>query len=423
MGSHVLAAAILTVSEAAARRLKEKFPPGSRAQVLGGAALQAAVVAAAMTPAPTGGKVVVVGLDAAVTCETLTEAVQSVSVGAEFVVTGFDCVLLAEQGVASASGSMVAAIRAWVEAVPVSVGKPCPSMFEMAAVAATRCRTASEPGFPGGAAHSSGVCLIARQGRAFCLAVTYNPVMTYPGAGIEIRSFEPYYQQLKRILINEIENNHEGDLLPSESELCRRYSVSRTVVRQALNELEREGLVLKVKGKGTYVTGRPLNTSFVQHSLGFYESMQRAGHTVGTKVITLQTEPCGASLAKVLEIGMEEDVIHFDRVRSVDGLRVQVVRTALPARLFPGLVQMDMTDCSLYQVLADNYGVQPATGHRAIDATALSSEDAHHLQATEGLPALRIESVTRSSEGVLFEYYVAVYRGHSFRFELDVISP
>jgi len=247
--------------------------------------------------------------------------------------------------------------------------------------------------------------------------------MTYPGAGIEIRSFEPYYQQLKRILIKEIENNHkEGDLLPSESELCRRYSVSRTVVRQALGELEGEGLVLKVKGKGTYVTGRPLNTSFVQHSLGFYESMQRAGHMVGTRVIVLQTEPCGASLAKVLEIGME-DVIHFDRVRSVDGIPVQVVRTALPARLFPGLVERDMTDCSLYQVLADVYGVRPATGHRAIDATALSGEDAHYLQATEGLPALRIESVTRTSEGVVFEYYVAIYRGHSFKFELDVTSP
>jgi DNA-binding GntR family transcriptional regulator len=57
--------------------------------------------------------------------------------------------------------------------------------------------------------------------------------MTYAGTRIEIRSFEPYYQQLKRILVKEIGSNHkEGDLLPSESELCRLYSVSRTVVRQ-----------------------------------------------------------------------------------------------------------------------------------------------------------------------------------------------
>ncbi|HTU06370.1 MAG TPA: GntR family transcriptional regulator [Trebonia sp.] len=248
--------------------------------------------------------------------------------------------------------------------------------------------------------------------------------MTDIAVGIDVRSFEPYYQQLKRILVADIERNHvEGDLLPSESELCRTYSVSRTVVRQALGELENEGLVLKVKGKGTYVTGRKLNTSFVQHSLGFYQSMQQAGHAVRSWTLTLHTEPSGVSLAGLVEIAVGDEVIRFDRVRSVDGRPVQVVRTVLPARLFPGLAEMDMTDRSLYQVLAESYGVRPASGHRAIDAIGLSSEDAHHLRAPVGQPALRIESVTRSATGVAFEYYVAIYRGDTFKFELDVTSP
>ena len=66
---------------------------------------------------------------------------------------------------------------------------------------------------------------------------------------------------------------------------------------------------------------------------------------------------------------------------------------------------------------------RPSSGHRAIDATALSAEDAGHLGAPEGDPALRIESLTRSDLGVLFEYYVAIYRGDTFRFELEVSSP
>jgi GntR family transcriptional regulator len=256
------------------------------------------------------------------------------------------------------------------------------------------------------------------------MTATYNPVVSDSIAGIDVRSFEPYYQQLKRILVRDIEaNRNEGDLLPSESEMCRAYSVSRTVVRQALGELENEGLVLKVKGKGTYVTGRKLNTSFVQHSLGFYESMQEAGHVVRSKTLTLRAEPSGVSLAKLMEIAVGEEVIRFDRVRSVDDRPVQVVRTVLPARLFPGLAEMDMTDRSLYQVLAASYGVRAAAGHRAIDATALTSEDAHHLRAPVGHPALRIESITRSAEGVLFEYYIAIYRGDTFKFELEVTSP
>jgi GntR family transcriptional regulator len=248
--------------------------------------------------------------------------------------------------------------------------------------------------------------------------------MTDSMAGIDVRSYEPYYQQLKRILVRDIEANRtEGDLLPSESDMCRAYSVSRTVVRQALAELENEGMVLKVKGKGTYVTGRKLNTSFVQHSLGFYQSMQQAGHAVRSQTLTLRTEPCGVSLAKLMELAVGEEVIRFDRVRSVDDRPVQVVRTVLPARLFPGLADLDMTDRSLYEVLAASYGIRPASGHRAIDATALSSEDAHHLRAEAGQPALRIESITRSEQGALFEYYVAIYRGDTFKFELEVTSP
>jgi GntR family transcriptional regulator len=247
--------------------------------------------------------------------------------------------------------------------------------------------------------------------------------MNDPAPGIDVNSVEPYYQQLKRILVQEMEGGRrEGDLLPSEQELCRRFAVSRTVVRQALGELENDGLVHKVKGKGTYVTGRTLAASFVQQSLGFYESLVHAGHTVRSKTIGLRTEPCGVALAKLVEVGLGEDVVRFDRVRSVDGRPVQVVRTVLPCRLFPGLEELDMTDRSLYQVLADTYGVRPATGRRAIDATALSWEDACHLGAAEGEPALRVEGATRSAEGVLFEYSVAVSPGDRFRFEIGVAS-
>ena len=153
---------------------------------------------------------------------------------------------------------------------------------------------------------------------------------------IDFRSFEPYYAQLKRILLRDLEaDGAEGSLLPSVAELCVQYSVSRTVVRQALVELENEGLVLKVKGKGTFITGRKVDTSFIQDTLGFYESMARAGHTVQSQVLKLAIEPCSVEVARLLEIGVAEDVIGFDRVRSIDGRPVQVVRAFMPARLFP----------------------------------------------------------------------------------------
>jgi DNA-binding GntR family transcriptional regulator len=73
--------------------------------------------------------------------------------------------------------------------------------------------------------------------------------------------------------------------------------------------------------------------------------------------------------------------------------------------------------------MRDDYGVRPAGGHRSIEATALSAEDARHLAAPTGLPSLRIESVTRTAEGKVFEHYSAIYRGDSFKFELEITSP
>ena len=105
-------------------------------------------------------------------------------------------------------------------------------------------------------------------------------------SAIDFRSFEPYYVQLKRILLKDLEaDGAEGNLLPSEAGLCAQYSVSRTVVRQALAELEKEGLVLKVKGKGTFVTGRGVDTRLIQETLGFYESLSQAGHVVQSQVL------------------------------------------------------------------------------------------------------------------------------------------
>ena len=238
-------------------------------------------------------------------------------------------------------------------------------------------------------------------------------------AAIDFRSFEPYYVQLTRILSKDLETNRaEGHLLPSEAELCAQYSVSRTVVRQALADLEREGLVLKIKGKGTFVTGRKMDTSFIQDTLGFHESMVKAGHVVQSHILKLTTEPCSVETARLLEIGVGEPVVQFDRVRSVDGRPVQVVRASMPAKLFPGLTDLDMTDRSLYQVFRDTYGVRAASGHRGIEAVALARQDADLLGVPRGTPGLRMYSVTRSSDDIVFEHFIAYYRGDSFRFEL-----
>ena len=84
-------------------------------------------------------------------------------------------------------------------------------------------------------------------------------------AHIEWGSKLPYYVQLKQILVKAIEQGElkPGDMLPTEAELCDRYRVSRTVVRQALGEMVSEGRLYRLRGKGTFVTGQKLSERFL----------------------------------------------------------------------------------------------------------------------------------------------------------------
>jgi 4-nitrophenyl phosphatase len=133
MGVDVAASAILTVSQTTGQYLAAEFPAGSQAQVLGSAALRGAVAGAGMRLVQSSADIVVVGLDADLSYESLAQAVRSISAGAGFVATSFDPVLLQEDGIAPGAGAIVAAIRACVAATPVCVGKPSPAMFRMAA--------------------------------------------------------------------------------------------------------------------------------------------------------------------------------------------------------------------------------------------------------------------------------------------------
>lgn len=234
----------------------------------------------------------------------------------------------------------------------------------------------------------------------------------------------PFYYQLKEILNGDIQNGlAAGDKLPSESELCRHYGVSRTVVRQALDEMEREGLIYKIKGKGAFVTGRKFEATFVQHAAGFHAAMTSRGHEVANVILVQEVIPAVANVASCLGLDIGEPVLSLDRVRSVDGVPIQVVRAWMPHHLCPGLEAMDLRSASVYEVLGRQYGLRPHHGRRTISAGTISETDAGHLGVEPGSPALLVESVTRTAGGIAFEYFAAVYRGDRSTFEIEVMTP
>lgn len=233
---------------------------------------------------------------------------------------------------------------------------------------------------------------------------------------------EPLYFQLRDLLLYRVEHEwKEGDRLPSEAGLCAEYGVSRTVVRQALGELDEAGVIYTVKGKGTFVTRRKVETNYVQDAAGFFDTMTRQGHEVTSSVFGCRVTAANALVARALSLDIGETVVQVDRLRLLDGEPTCVVRGSYVARLVAGLETLELAgSVSLYGVLEERYGLRPASGRRTVEAGPIPKGDAGLLGVRSGSPALILEGVTMAESGELFEYFRAIYRSDLFK--LDILA-
>ncbi|HSK96593.1 MAG TPA: UTRA domain-containing protein [Euzebyales bacterium] len=230
----------------------------------------------------------------------------------------------------------------------------------------------------------------------------------------------PLYHQLERILRSDIESGayRAGDLLPSESEICERYDVSRSVVRQTLANLAHAGVVHTERGRGSFVAERKFHERFVQRATGFYDDLSRMGFALRTKVV--RQEICELPL-QVREFLDSETGIRIDRVRSVEGRVLAYVTTYVSPRRCPGLERQDLNDRSLYEHLDRVYGLQVHGGRRTVEAVAATPEIAGHLDVAPGTPLLLLRSASRTADGAPLEWFEAWHRADRTMFEIEIV--
>jgi GntR family transcriptional regulator len=236
----------------------------------------------------------------------------------------------------------------------------------------------------------------------------------------------PYYAQLKESLREEIDSGNwrPGDLLPGEPELCRDFDVSRTVVRQALKELTYEGLIVRRKGKGTFVASPKFTESHIQELSGFFKDMLDLGHTPYSQVLRQEVIPASPIVGERLALQTGAPVVQIDRLRFVEDEPLVLVTTYLPYALCPQLVEADLSHRSLYEFLETVCGLTLARGRRTIEAVAADDYQAGLLRVEPGAPLILLDSVSYLEDDTPIEYYKALHRGDRSRFEVELIrSP
>ena len=231
----------------------------------------------------------------------------------------------------------------------------------------------------------------------------------------------PYYFQLAEALRQQIKDaagNSQTMSLPSENELAEKHRISRATVRHALDLLEREGLIYRAKGKGTFVARARAKyelTSLVPTT----EDILRRGWKPGTKVLSIRQLNPLPSIAAALELNEGDEVFQIHRLRTADGEPICLQWSYLPARLCPDLLERDLT-ASLTHLLEERYGLRLWTAHSILRARLVQPAEAKVLQVPRNSPVIYIEQNTFTPEGHAVEFLKSVWRSDRYDFVVNL---
>lgn len=228
------------------------------------------------------------------------------------------------------------------------------------------------------------------------------------------------YYQLMEILKAKILRNEWslGEKLPSEAELCEEYGVSRITVRQALAALEREGLIVRKQGLGTFVSIPKIEQNLASF-YSFSQEFKKRGLKPRTEVVDFSVERADAHLRQIFNLGAESAVYRFTRLRLASEVPIAIESTYLPVSLFPGLTKEILTESPLYEVMNIHYGITANSAQESFGAVALGEEEASIFGLPVGAPALDLERLAYSGERCV-EYTRGVIRGDKFRFHVKL---
>jgi GntR family transcriptional regulator len=194
------------------------------------------------------------------------------------------------------------------------------------------------------------------------------------------------------------------------------------VVRQAIAELERKGLVTKKSGKRSTVAYPKYEGGLMQNLGGFYEDAVAKGQRPSTKVLALRVIAATPEIGEALHLDEGSPVIELNRLRFLDDEPEVLVVTYIPQSLCPGLVDEDLGNESLYWLLASKYGLRITEGFRTIKAIPLDHEAARMLGVRTGSPALLLKSIGLLASGRPLEYFIAIHRGDRAQFSVKLVT-
>lgn len=230
----------------------------------------------------------------------------------------------------------------------------------------------------------------------------------------------PLHTQIREIIRRRVLDGSYAphSQMPSESQMMEAFSVSRITIRQALGDLQKEGLIFKVAGKGSFVA-KPKAFQNLSRLQGFGEAMGPSGYETFSQVLSMREVAASDVVARRLRIETGAAVYEIQRLRYLNREPISVDQSYFPLALGQRLAQEDLPTRDIFVILENDFGLQLT--HADVQIEAISADEflARQLHIAEASPLLRIERLTYAdSQPIDFEFLY--YRGDAFQYRLRI---
>jgi GntR family transcriptional regulator len=232
----------------------------------------------------------------------------------------------------------------------------------------------------------------------------------------------PLYYQMKQAILEAVRDGtlKEGDMIPSELDLCAMHDISRSTIRQTLSELVMEGYLTRQRAKGTVVAAPKIDARFLNKLQSYNEEMRQKGLVPSTRLMNLKVLEGVRHVSEKLRLDISEPLIYLERLRCADGEPLVYLETYIPYSSFPLLMKQDFTNGSLYEYMERLYDKRVSRVVRKLEAVPANAAEAQLLDIARGAPVCLVKTVAYTASGEPVEYSVARYRGDRNEFSVEL---
>lgn len=241
---------------------------------------------------------------------------------------------------------------------------------------------------------------------------------------LDRHSVIPLYYQIGKKLLAQVRSGvlKSGQMIPSELEISEQLGVSRMTARQAIKSLCDLGVAYSLRGKGTFVSGIKFEKNFRQ-VLSFTEEMQKCGWRPRTKPLSFTVAKAHREAAEALHLSRKDKVVSLRRVRYANSSPMGVEWSRIPLRLCPDILDHFDPRASLYETLAEQYGIHIVLADETVEAGLANSAEAQLLEIPRNSPVFLFTRISYLHEGRPAEYVKSTYRADRYKIVNRLTRP